>query len=132
MFGAAYYIVPRVTCREWLSRRLIVAHFLFSVYGMVTIFVIAVIGGLDQGQSQENWQQPWQHAAASVQPYAVANTFAWCLILFSNVFFLLHLTLMWLRLGRHSVLPMLLASARDSGAQDAAAATESSIPNTSP
>lgn len=110
MFGAVYFIVPRVTRREWLSRRLITVHFLFSVYGIITVALVALFGGLQQGIGQENWQQPWQDAATRAYPYAVATTIAWCFILFSNVFFFLHLTLMWLRLGRRSSHPTLLAS----------------------
>jgi cytochrome c oxidase cbb3-type subunit 1 len=108
MFGAAYFIVPRVTLREWLSRRLIKIHFLFSVYGIITVALVALFGGLQQGMGQEDWQQPWAGAAARAYPYAVAMTFAWCLILFSNCFFFIHLALMWLRLGRRSSHPTLL------------------------
>jgi cytochrome c oxidase cbb3-type subunit 1 len=114
MFGATYFIVPRVTRREWLSRRLIKMHFLFSVYGIVTVALVALFGGIQQGIGQEDWQQPWAGAAARAYPYAVAITFAWCLILFSNIFFFLHLTLMWLRLGRRSSHPTLLVSSHGS------------------
>jgi cytochrome c oxidase cbb3-type subunit 1 len=114
MFGATYFIVPRVTRREWLSRRLIKMHFLFSVYGIVTVALVALFGGFQQGLGQEDWQQPWDGAAARAYPYAVAITFAWCLILFSNIFFFLHLTLMWLRLGRRSSHPTLLVSSHGS------------------
>jgi cytochrome c oxidase cbb3-type subunit I len=110
MFGAFYFIVPRVTRREWLSRRLISMHFLFSVYGIVTVALVALFGGLQQGIGQEEWQQSWQGAANRAFPYAVATTIAWCFILFSNVFFFIHLTLMWLRLGRRSSHPTLLGS----------------------
>jgi len=110
MFGAIYFIVPRVTRREWLSRRLIKMHFLFSIYGILTVALIALFGGLQQGIGQEDWQQPWQSAATRAYPYAVGTTIAWCFILFSNVFFFLHLTLMWLRLGRRSSHPTLLVS----------------------
>jgi len=122
MFGAAYFIVPRVTGREWLSGRLMVMHLHFSLYGLVTILLVAVCGGLEHGFNQENWQQPWLRAVVSADPYAVANTFAWCLILFSNLFFLIHLTLMWLRLGLERALPMLLAGARATSPSSAAAA----------
>lgn len=108
MFGAIYFIVPRVTRREWLSRRLIKMHFLFSIYGVLTVALIAIFGGLQQGIGQEDWQQPWQSAATRAFPYAVGTTIAWCFLLFSNVFFFLHLTLMWLRLGRRSSHPTLL------------------------
>jgi len=114
MFGAVYFIVPRVTCREWLSRRLIKMHFLFSVYGIIVVALVALYGGLEQGKSQEDWQQPWQ-AAATAYPYAVATTISWCLVLFSNVFFFIHLTLMWLRLGRRSSHPTLLVTEHGHG-----------------
>ncbi len=110
MFGATYFIVPRVTLREWLSRRLIKVHFYFSVYGIITVALVALFGGIQQGMGQENWQQPWLGVADYARPYAVATTFAWCLILFSNIFFFIHLLLMWLRLGRRSSHPTLLVS----------------------
>ena len=115
MFGAIYFIVPRVTRREWLSRRLIKIHFLFSVYGIITVALVALFGGLQQGIGQDEWQQPWEGAATRAYPYAVATTIAWCFILFSNVFFFIHLTLMWLRLGRRSSHPTLLISEHGHG-----------------
>ena len=110
MFGAIYFIVPRVTRREWLSRRLISIHFLLSVYGIMAVVLFALLGGLEQGIGQEDWQLPWQAAATRAVPYAVGTTIAWCFIFLSNVFFFLHLTLMWLRLGRRSSHPTLLIS----------------------
>ncbi|MBC7980675.1 MAG: cbb3-type cytochrome c oxidase subunit I [Armatimonadetes bacterium] len=110
MFGAIYFIVPRITQREWLSRRLIIMHFFFSVYGIVTVALVAIFGGLQQGIGQEDFTQPWEVAATRAYPYAVAITTSWCLILFSNVFFFLHLTVMWMRLGRRSTHPTLLTS----------------------
>ncbi|MFT4175322.1 MAG: cbb3-type cytochrome c oxidase subunit I [Luteolibacter sp.] len=113
MFGAIYFIVPRITRREWLSRRLITMHFFFSIYGIMAVSFVALFGGLQQGLAQENWQLPWLNAMESVRPYAWATTISWCFILFSNVFFFLHLTLMWLRLGRRSSHPTLLISSHD-------------------
>lgn len=110
MFGAVYFIVPRVTRREWISRRLIKMHFLFSAYGLVTIALVALFGGLLQGVGQENWKEPWENAADFAYPYAMATTVSWCFILFSNFFFFIHLTLMWLRLGRRSSHPTLLVA----------------------
>jgi cytochrome c oxidase cbb3-type subunit 1 len=115
MFGAIYFIVPRVTRREWLSKRLIKMHFLFSIYGVITVALIALFGGLQQGIGQEDWAQPWQGAATRAYPYAVATTIAWVFLLFSNIFFFLHLTLMWLRLGRRSSHPTLLISSHGHG-----------------
>ena len=108
MFGAIYFIVPRITRREWLSRRLITMHFFFSVYGIIAVSVVALFGGLMQGIGQEQWMQPWINASTRTYPYAIFITVAWAFILVSNVFFFLHLTLMWLRLGRRSSHPTLL------------------------
>ena len=110
LFGAIYFIVPRITRREWLSARLIKMHFLFSVYGLAFIAIVTFFGGLMQGAGQEDFKQPWVNAASFARPYAVAITFSWCLILFSNAFFFLHLALMWLRLGRRSSHPTLLVA----------------------
>ena len=85
------------------------------MYGIITVALVALFGGLQQGIGQEDWQQPWQGAATRAYPYAVATTIAWCFILFSNVFFFIHLTLMWLRLGRRSSHPTLLISAHSHG-----------------
>ena len=106
-------LVPRITRREWLSRSLIRSHFWFSVYGGLAIVMFTIFGGLIQGLSQEEWRQPWQNAVATTRPYAVGTTFAWALLLFSNTFFLFHLALMWLRLGRRSSHPTLLVHTHD-------------------
>ncbi|MFD0892417.1 cbb3-type cytochrome c oxidase subunit I [Luteolibacter ambystomatis] len=108
MFGAIYFIVPRITRREWLSRRLIKWHFLFSSYGLAIVVLVALFGGLMQGVGQEEFRSNWQFVAERAFPYAIFMTFAWIGILLSNIWFFLHLTLMWLRLGRRSSHPTLL------------------------
>lgn len=110
MFGAIYFIVPRVTRREWLSRRLIKMHFFLSIYGVAIIAIVAIFGGIQQGIGQEAFEQPWLEAAQRAFPYAWAVTITWVFILFSNIFFFMHLTVMWLRLGRRSTHPTLLVS----------------------
>lgn len=109
MFGAIYFIVPRVTRREWLSRRLIRTHFWFSIYGVLFIFLFCtLLGGFQQGAAQRDHMQPWIQAVLSTYPFAVGTTVALGFVLYANVFFFLHLTLMWLRLGRRSSHPTLL------------------------
>ncbi len=111
MFGAIYFIVPRVTRREWISRRLIKMHFFFSIYGIITVAIVAIFGGWMQGIGQEKFNQPWESAALRAYPYVWAMTISWCFILFSNLFFFLHLIFMWMGLGRRSTHPTLLISA---------------------
>lgn len=112
-FGLIYFVVPRITRREWLSSRLIKMHFFLSIYGVMMIALVALFGGAMQGLGQEDFKQPWENAAMRAYPYAVAATLSWCFLLFSNVFFFFHLTLMWLRLGRRSSHPTLLGVHHD-------------------
>jgi cytochrome c oxidase cbb3-type subunit I len=111
MFGAIYFIVPRVTRREWLSKRFIKLHFLFSMYAVITVATLAVLGGLLHGQGQEDFKFPWENAVARAYPYLIGTLLAWCFVLISNLFFCLHLLLMWMRLGRRSSHPTLLGHA---------------------
>ncbi|KAB2641669.1 MAG: hypothetical protein DVB26_04595 [Verrucomicrobia bacterium] len=116
MFGAVYFIVPRITCSEWVSSRFINMHFFFSVYGIVAIAFGALFGGFIQGSAQEAWLQPWESVTDVVRPYAAVSTFAWCVILFSNIFFFIHLAMMWMGLGRRDSNPILLDSPADMSA----------------
>ncbi len=111
MFGAIYFIVPRITRREWLSKRFIKMHFLFSMYGVIAVAVLSVLGGVLHGQGQEDFKFTWDSAVARAYPYQMATLIAWCFVLFSNVFFFAHLLLMWMRLGRRSSHPTLLGHA---------------------
>jgi len=107
-FGAIYFIVPRITRREWLSRRFINWHFFFSLYGIATIVICAIVGGYFQGEGIEAWDQSFLEAASRAKSYGWGITIAWFFILVSNLFFCLHLLLMWARLGRRSSHPTLL------------------------
>jgi len=49
MFGSIYYIVPRLTGREWASSLLIRVHFWAAAIGMAMYFVCLTVGGLIQG-----------------------------------------------------------------------------------
>ncbi|MGJ8677560.1 MAG: cbb3-type cytochrome c oxidase subunit I [Akkermansiaceae bacterium] len=112
MFGAIYFIVPRITRREWISSKLIRTHFWFSIYGVLFIFLFCtVLGGFQQGAAQRDHLQPWESALRSTLPFSIGMTLAWCFVLYANVFFFIHLALMWLRLGRRSSHPTLLKHA---------------------
>jgi cytochrome c oxidase cbb3-type subunit 1 len=107
-FGAIYFIVPRITRREWLSRRFIRWHFFLSLYGLASIVICAIVGGVTQGQGIEDVSQPFGTMAERASQYGWGVTLAWGFLLFANLFFCLHLLLMWARLGRRSSHPTLL------------------------
>lgn len=114
-FGLIYFVVPRVTRREWLSKRFITSHFFLSVYGLAAVIVCSIIGGLFQGGAQNDSSAPWEDAATFGQAYAVGTTLAWFFIALANFIFLSHLLLMWARLGRRSTHPTLLDGGHHSG-----------------
>jgi hypothetical protein len=76
-------------------------HFLFSVYGVITVALVALFGGLQQGVGQEDWQQPWE----TPRPRLSLCGGHHLLLVPDPVLqhLLLHPPhLMWLRLGRRS------------------------------
>ena len=131
-FGMIYFVVPRITRREWLSGRLIKMHFFLSIYGVVTVALVALFGGVMQGIGLENFKQPVEDATMRAYPYAVAATLSWCFLLFSNVFFFFHLALMWLRLGRRSSHPTLLGAGHHDELHDLVHGPEGDIDNAGP
>jgi cytochrome c oxidase cbb3-type subunit I len=113
IFGAIYYIVPRLAGCEWLSVRLIRNHFWFSVYGIATVAVTSLVGGAAQGDAlngAQQWDKSFWFVVANSNVYVTARAIAWLFILWSNTWFLLHLILMVLGLGRRSSAPTLLES----------------------
>ena len=131
-FGMIYFVVPRITRREWLSGRLIKMHFFLSIYGVVTVALVALFGGVMQGIGLENFKQPVEDATMRAYPYAVAATLSWCFLLFSTVFFFFHLALMWLRLGRRSSHPTLLGAGHHDELHDLVHGPEGDIDNAGP
>jgi cytochrome c oxidase cbb3-type subunit 1 len=112
MFGAIYYIVPRLTGCEWLSSRMIRSHFWYSIYGITALVVLMLVGGLAQGASINdagNWQLSLVGSIQNSRGYLIGRTLAWVFILWSNFWFFVHLVFMVLGLGRRSVTPTLLA-----------------------
>lgn len=120
MFGAIYFIVPRITASEWPSGGRIRTHFWFSTYGILTMVVTMLVGGIAQGGNLAQWDQIFSASFVNSSAYVVGRAIAWVLISFSNLLFLYQLGLMFLGKGRKTQGPTLLhtepgavASARD-------------------
>ncbi|MFT4637065.1 MAG: cytochrome c oxidase cbb3-type subunit 1 [Verrucomicrobiales bacterium] len=102
MFGAIYFIMPRLMGCEWRSGKWIRFHFWFSAYGTGAMLLSLLMAGLFQGQ------QALMHADEHVLSVEVASGFlvglsiSWLLIILSNMMFFFHVLLMICRLGRRS------------------------------
>jgi cytochrome c oxidase cbb3-type subunit 1 len=110
MFGAFYFIVPRITASEWPSGAKIRTHFWFNTYGVATIVVITLVGGIAQGGDLANWnpERAFSVSTTNSGAYIVGRSVAWALITWSNLVFLSQLGLMFLGKGRKSSGPTLI------------------------
>lgn len=92
MFGAIYYIVPRVTGIDWPSVKTPRWHFWCAAIGIVLIALPLAIGGLIEGV---NWQNPKMSnvdVANNALNFLRVSTIGELLILLGNVMLLANLT----------------------------------------
>jgi cytochrome c oxidase cbb3-type subunit 1 len=103
VFGAIYYIVPRLLDFGWRSARLIKIHYYTSVYGILLVIAMLGFGGFMEGSSLENPipQVTIATATGVAVSYRIAATMCISLIALGNGVFAFHLGWMlidWLRL----------------------------------
>ena len=89
MFGSAYYIVPRLTGREWASPGLIALHFWSSALGITVYFVALTIGGWFQGQMLNDPSVLFADIVRYLEPYRFARTVGGSLMTVGHVCFAL-------------------------------------------
>ena len=74
MFGAVYYMMPRLLRREWPSAKLISIHFWGSAVG-ITIYVVGLsIGGWIQGLEMNNPEIPFIDVVVHTVPYLMSRS----------------------------------------------------------
>lgn len=108
VFGAIYFIVPRITKCEWPSGGLIDRHFWFSTYGVGTLVFVMLVGGMAQGGAQYQWDLPFINTVVIGKTYIAGYVIAWFLIGVSNLFFFYQLGRMFIGYGRLSEGPTLI------------------------
>ncbi len=99
MFGAVYYVLPRVVGIEFPFPKLARAHFWLSLLGVALLVVPLAIGGVVQGLK---WQNPGTIAFAdttkAMLPFLRVSTTGLLLMLLGNLLFFVNimgLTLRW-------------------------------------
>lgn len=122
IFGAIYFIVPRITGAEWPSGDRIRTHFWFSTYGIITIVVLMLVGGIAQGGNLAVWDQAFSTSFVNSSAYVVGRIVAWALIGYANLLFLIQLTQMFIGKGRKSEGPTLIHTAPGEASSAKAAA----------
>jgi cytochrome c oxidase cbb3-type subunit I len=103
VFGAIYYIVPRLLDFGWRSSLMVRIHYYTSVYGILLVIALLGFGGVRQGSVLEN-PDPQVTIIMSndvALSFHIASTMCISLIAIGNGVFALHLGWMlidWMRL----------------------------------
>ena len=89
-FGSIYFIVPRITQREWPLQALITAHFWLVAVG-ISIYVVALsIGGWLQGKAMLDAAVPFTESMRVTIPYLQARTVGGSLMVLGHLVFATH------------------------------------------
>ena len=99
-FGAIYFIVPRITGREWPSPTLISAHFWLASVGIALYFTALTVGGWLQGLAMLDASRPFMESVALTLPYLRARSVGGALMGLAHVVFVAHF--IWLLCSRSS------------------------------
>ncbi len=100
MFGAIYYILPRLVGCEWLSSSMITLHFYGSAYGGGMMIAMLLFGGIASGLSFVDPQATFAQIIQIGFVYLPGRSLAWFLISVGHLIFALHFVLMLLRIGQ--------------------------------
>jgi cytochrome c oxidase cbb3-type subunit 1 len=114
LFGAMYFIMPRLVGCEWISSRLIRWHFLISAYGVGILVFFWMIGGFLQGAAMNSAATHhltgYRNAIDALELVIWLQVVPVLILALGQFIFLFHISLMLLRLGRVTGGPTLLGS----------------------
>ncbi len=107
MFGAIYFVMPRVMAWEWPYPRLIAAHFWLVVLGFAVYFIGLTIGGWLQGVAMLDATIPFMDTVKLTIPYLESRTVGGAIMTLGHLVFAFHFFAMVLRYGHQRVGPAL-------------------------
>jgi cytochrome c oxidase cbb3-type subunit 1 len=120
MFGAIYYITPRLVGCEWLSRTFIKLHFLGTAYGGATIVGLFLMGGIATGFTLNNSTVDdarvftFANVPQDARAYQLIKTYIGYVIFgIAQIIFAIHFLFMRLRIGQPAGEPTLLMNPED-------------------
>ncbi len=99
LFGAIYFVMPRILQWEWPWPKLISAHFWLSAIGILIYFVALSIGGWLQGLAMLDPARPFMDSVAVTIPYLEWRSIAGTILLTAHTIFFVHFVAMVLRFG---------------------------------
>jgi len=99
LFGAIYFMLPRVLRWEWPYPRLISLQFWLAAVGIGIYFVGLTIGGWLQGLAMLDASRPFMESVALTIPYLQWRSVGGALMVLSHLVFAGHFLAMALRFG---------------------------------
>ena len=105
VFGAFYFIMPRLVNWEWPSGNLIRWHFWLALGGILIYFVSLSIGGWLQGQAMLDASRPFMDSVRLTVPYLWGRTIGGTLMVVAHLLFAWHFYLMLARRGKQRAEP---------------------------
>ena len=121
MFGAMYYIVPRLVGWEWPSVAMIRWHFWLVAIGVLLMAGSLTIGGLLQGLAQYDPTVSFRSSVEYATPFRVVRGISGFLLLAGHIVFATHFARMLLNSGRRREGPALFAVPSDNKPETASA-----------
>jgi cytochrome c oxidase cbb3-type subunit I len=109
LFGAIYYIMPRLIGCEWRSAMLIRLHFAASFFGILLMMAVLHVGGVRQGIDLSDATVTFEQVTAHAMFCLTGRTAAMMLLTLANFVFAYHFVLMLLHLGLPAGKPTLLS-----------------------
>ncbi|MFZ6649300.1 cbb3-type cytochrome c oxidase subunit I [Undibacterium sp. TJN25] len=103
MFGAIYFVMPRVMSWEWPYPKLIAAHFWLVVLGFSIYFIGLTIGGWLQGMAMLDASKPFMDSVNVTIPYLKSRSVGGAIMTLGHLVFAFHFVAMALRYGPRRV-----------------------------
>jgi len=110
MFGAIYFIMPRVMDWEWPYPRLIALHFWLVLVGFAIYFISLSIGGWFQGLAMLDPARPFMQSVLLTVPYLEARSIGGALMTLGHLVFAGHFFAMGWKFGPSRLGAALLGS----------------------
>ncbi len=106
-FGSMYFVMPRITAREWPFPSLISAHFWLVSVGIAVYFTSLTIGGWLQGQMMLDAAKPFMDSVAVTLPYLKGRSIGGAMMVLGHLVFAAHFLLMVTNRGPQRETPAL-------------------------
>ena len=105
LFGAVYYIMPRIAKWEWPYPNLIKLHFWMSAIGIALYVVALNVGGWIQGTLMNDPTLPFIVSVNATKPYLWARSIGGALMLIGHIAFAFQFLLIMYRSGPTRYVP---------------------------